>query len=165
MRTYRLPLSCYWFSHSNAHRSLFHAHGVQILTQEDAWAVRLLDTIACLRQLLKTGLTREVYVFGNMQVQPVLAFAKVLCCQQMFRMPYRCALQSGVPERCKRSMQGQWVKGIVDQLELDDHGRVRVVEHKTRRRESLPLQAQQQTAHLQAWCCSCSCCCCCSTSA
>ena len=71
MRTYRLPLSCYWFSHSNAHRSLFHAHGVQILTQEDAWAVRLLDTIACLRQLLKTGLTRDVYVFGNMQVPPM----------------------------------------------------------------------------------------------
>ena len=46
-------------------------------------------------------------------------------------------------------MQGQWVRGIIDQLELDDTGRIRVVEHKTRRKPSLPMFAQQQTAKLQ----------------
>ena len=46
-------------------------------------------------------------------------------------------------------LQGQWVRGIIDQLELDDAGLIRVVEHKTRRKPSLPLLAQQQTAKLQ----------------
>ena len=45
--------------------------------------------------------------------------------------------------------QGQWVRGIIDQLELDESGRIRVVENKTRRRPSLPMLAQQQTAKLQ----------------
>lgn len=47
------------------------------------------------------------------------------------------------------NIQGQWVRGIIDQLELDDAGLIRVIEHKTRRRPSLPLLAQQQTAKLQ----------------
>ena len=34
-------------------------------------------------------------------------------------------------------------------MELDEHGKVRVVEHKTRRAPSLPRAAQQQTAKLQ----------------
>ncbi len=51
---------------------------VEVATREDAWAVRLLDTLACLRQLRKQGLTREVYVFGNIQV-PALVFCFLLC--------------------------------------------------------------------------------------
>ncbi len=41
------------------------------------------------------------------------------------------------------------MRGIIDQLELDDAGQIRVVEHKTRRKPSLPILAQQQTAKLQ----------------
>ena len=46
-------------------------------------------------------------------------------------------------------LQGHWIRGIIDQLELDELGRIRVVEHKTRRHPSLPRAAQQQTAKLQ----------------
>ncbi len=41
------------------------------------------------------------------------------------------------------------MKGIIDELVLDDLGKVRIVEHKTRRSASLPSEAQKQTARLQ----------------
>lgn len=41
---------------------------VQLATPEDAWALRLLACIQCFRQLMKTGMTREVYLFGQLQV-------------------------------------------------------------------------------------------------
>ena len=53
--------------------------------------------------------------------------------------------------RRSRHLQGQWVRGIIDQLELDEMGQIRVVEHKTRRKPSLPMLAQQQTAKLQVF--------------
>jgi hypothetical protein len=54
-------------------------------------------------------------------------------------------------------MQGEWVKGVIDQLETDEAtGQVRVVEHKTRRNGHLPSAAQQETARLQV----CALCCC-----
>ena len=43
---------------------------VELETSEDAWALRLLSCIQCLRQLMKDGLTREVYLFGHLQVTP-----------------------------------------------------------------------------------------------
>lgn len=46
-------------------------------------------------------------------------------------------------------MQGKWLRGIVDQLQLDGSGRVQVVEHKTRARPTLPRASQQQSARLQ----------------
>ena len=46
-------------------------------------------------------------------------------------------------------MQGQWIRGIIDQLELDESGGITVVENKTRRKPSLPMLAQQETAKLQ----------------
>ncbi|DBA69738.1 TPA: hypothetical protein ACH3X2_012468 [Trebouxia sp. C0005] len=84
---------------------------VAVSTVEDEWAVRLVDMMAGLHQLRVEGVTREMYIWGN--------------------------------------VQGQWVRGIIDQLELDDNGQIRVVEHKTRRKPSLPMLAQQQTAKLQ----------------
>lgn len=84
---------------------------VEVTTVEDAWAVRLMDMLSGLHQLQWEGMTRELYIWGN--------------------------------------VQGQWLRGIIDQLELDESGRIRVVENKTRRRPSLPLLAQQQTAKLQ----------------
>ena len=44
---------------------------MQISTREDAWAVRLLNTLRGLHQLLETGLARELYVFGRIQVRAV----------------------------------------------------------------------------------------------
>ena len=61
-------------------------------------------------------------------------------------------LQSHTSEPlCKRTytLQGQWIRGIIDQLELDESGQIRVVENKTRRKPSLPMLAQQETAKLQ----------------
>ena len=66
---------------------------------------------------------------------------------QCFSQPASLITSSTLTGRLK--MQGQWVRGIIDQLELDDTGRIRVVEHKTRRKPSLPMFAQQQTAKLQ----------------
>ncbi len=43
---------------------------VEVATWEDFWAVRLLNSVAALRQLSAEGLTREVYVFGLVQVPP-----------------------------------------------------------------------------------------------
>ena len=46
-------------------------------------------------------------------------------------------------------LQGHWLRGIIDQLELDQSGQIRVVENKTRRKPSLPMLAQQEIAKLQ----------------
>ena len=42
-----------------------------------------------------------------------------------------------------------WVKGIVDELRLDDLGKIIVMEHKSRKNHSLPSEAQKDTARLQ----------------
>ena len=41
---------------------------VEISSPEDAWALKLVDSIMCFRQLMKQGMTREVYMFGQLQV-------------------------------------------------------------------------------------------------
>ena len=41
---------------------------VKPVTAEDAWALRLLSCIQCFRQLMNRGMTREVYLFGQLQV-------------------------------------------------------------------------------------------------
>ena len=41
---------------------------VEPVTVEDAWALRLLSCIQCFRQLMHQGMTREVYLFGQLQV-------------------------------------------------------------------------------------------------
>ena len=41
---------------------------VEIQTREDAWALRLIETIQSLRSLTQKGMAREVYVFGKLQV-------------------------------------------------------------------------------------------------
>lgn len=46
-------------------------------------------------------------------------------------------------------MQGIWIKGIIDELAIDELGRVKIVEHKTRKNSTLPTEAQKQTARLQ----------------
>ena len=43
---------------------------VELETSEDAWALRLQSCIQCFRQLMRDGLTREVYLFGQLQVTP-----------------------------------------------------------------------------------------------
>ena len=43
---------------------------VEMATAEDAWALRLLSCIQCFRQLMRRGMTREVYLFGRLQVTP-----------------------------------------------------------------------------------------------
>jgi RecB family exonuclease len=45
--------------------------------------------------------------------------------------------------------QGRWMRGIIDQIELDADGHALIVEHKTRRNPSLPSHAQKLTAQLQ----------------
>lgn len=60
-------------------------------------------------------------------------------------MPLQCRLKL----RCAFRMQGVWVKGIVDELRLDDLGKIVVVEVKSRRSNSLPSDAQKRTAELQ----------------
>ena len=47
--------------------------------------------------------------------------------------------------------QGQWVHGVVDEVQRDrDTGILTLIEHKTRKRPSLPSAPQQTTARLQA---------------
>ncbi|KAK9867127.1 hypothetical protein WJX84_003384 [Apatococcus fuscideae] len=50
---------------------------------------------------------------------------------------------------CFGLLQGCWVRGIIDQIELDAESRAIVVEHKTRFNPSLPSHAQKRTAKLQ----------------
>lgn len=50
---------------------------------------------------------------------------------------------------CGGVMQGQLMRGIIDQIEVDQEGQAVVVEHKTRRNPSLPGDAQTKTALLQ----------------
>ena len=40
------------------------------------------------------------------------------------------------------TLQGRWVRGIIDQLQVGPDGRLAVVEHKTRSRPTLPRPAQ-----------------------
>lgn len=46
-------------------------------------------------------------------------------------------------------MQGYWVKGVIDELQLDELGKTRIVEQKTRRSSRAPSEAQKDTARLQ----------------
>ncbi len=48
-------------------------------------------------------------------------------------------------------VQGYWVKGVIDELQLDELGKVRIVEQKTRRNSSAPSEAQKDTARLQVF--------------
>ena len=45
---------------------------VELETAEDAWALRMLSCIQCFRQLMRQGMTREVYLFGQLEVTPDL---------------------------------------------------------------------------------------------
>lgn len=51
---------------------------VAISTVEDAWAVRLLDMMTGLQQLQVEGVTREMYIWGNIQVSCGLTRAKTI---------------------------------------------------------------------------------------
>lgn len=47
--------------------------------------------------------------------------------------------------------QGQWVHGVIDEVQRDrDTGILTLIEHKTRKRPSLPSAPQQTTGRLQA---------------
>ena len=41
---------------------------VALSSAEDAWALKLVDSMLCFRQLMNQGMTREVYIFGQLQV-------------------------------------------------------------------------------------------------
>ena len=41
---------------------------MEVTTVEDAWAVRLMDMLTGLHQLQVEGMTREMYIWGNVQV-------------------------------------------------------------------------------------------------
>lgn len=92
-----------------------------------------MDMLTGLHQLQHEGMTREMYIWGNVQARHVCAPAAML-----------------LPVQVTYSLlQGHWLRGIIDQLELDKSGQIRVVENKTRRKPSLPMLAQQETAKLQ----------------
>ena len=52
----------------------------------------------------------------------------------------------------RRGGQGRWVRGIIDQLQLDGAGRLQVVEHKTRASPTLPRAAQARRLMLLGYC-------------
>ena len=75
---------------------------VPIKTREDAWAVRLLNTTRGLQQLLETGLARELFVFGRVQVLPTCPPSLTrpragmsLCSASSPQSPSRSASQEG----------------------------------------------------------------------
>lgn len=41
---------------------------VAVETPEDVWALKLLNTIQGIHQLLSEGMTRELYIFGELEV-------------------------------------------------------------------------------------------------
>ena len=53
------------------------------------------------------------------------------------------------PQRHHVHLQGCLVRGIIDQVAMDDSGAITILEHKTRRTSSLPKDAQRRTARLQ----------------
>ena len=63
---------------------------VEVASREDAWALRLIECIVCLRQLMRKGMTRELYVFGKLQVDdwhhPI---------QQLLKKPKLAFMHSG----------------------------------------------------------------------
>ncbi|KAK9803641.1 hypothetical protein WJX72_007810 [[Myrmecia] bisecta] len=55
-----------------AHHALLEAEvstkvELAVATREDAWAVRLLNMMTCLQQLRVLGLTREMFIFGQLE--------------------------------------------------------------------------------------------------
>lgn len=57
---------------------LLQAVEVAVTTIEDAWAVRLIDMMTSLHQLQIEGTTREMYIWGNVQVREVNARTQYL---------------------------------------------------------------------------------------
>ena len=54
---------------------------IDVTTVEDAWAVRLMDMLSGLHQLQWEGMTREMYIWGNVQARQLWALIpQCQCC-------------------------------------------------------------------------------------
>ena len=54
---------------TSAPSSLLQAVELETQTREDAWGLRFLNVLNCLRQLTQQGLTREVFLWGLIEVR------------------------------------------------------------------------------------------------
>ncbi|KAJ9525140.1 hypothetical protein QJQ45_020674 [Haematococcus lacustris] len=101
---------------------------VEVDSAEDELALQLLNAVAAIRQLVLEGLTRELRMFAK--IRAIMATCAGLC-----------------------APQGQWLVGVIDQLELTEEGKVSMTETKTRRKKEKPPAEQVTTARLQARAC------------
>lgn len=71
--------------HAKLQAEVIQVAEVAVATPEDAWGLKLLNTIQGVHQLLSEGMTRELYIFGSLQVQKTphsgtILRPQLLCC-------------------------------------------------------------------------------------
>ena len=60
------------------HAFAFQTVDIDVTTVEDAWAVRLMDMLTGLHQLQWEGMTREMYIWGNVEARQLCASLQLL---------------------------------------------------------------------------------------
>ena len=60
-------------AHSKLQAELSTLVDIEVETPEDAWGLKLLNTVQGIHQLLSEGMTRELFIFGHLQVRFVRA--------------------------------------------------------------------------------------------
>ena len=60
------------------HAYPFQVVDIDVITVEDAWAVRLMDMLTGLHQLQWEGMTREMFIWGNVQARQLCASVPLL---------------------------------------------------------------------------------------
>ncbi|KAJ9524981.1 hypothetical protein QJQ45_005905 [Haematococcus lacustris] len=120
---------------------------VEVDSAEDELALQLLNAVAAIRQLVLEGLTRELRMFakirasGQLPARLAAATPAASKAPPVAQPPPGLTLQSGPPVLVCRS-QGQWLVGVIDQLELTEEGKVSMTETKTRRKKEKPPAEQ-----------------------
>jgi len=125
---------------------------VEVDSDEDAAAVRLINTAAGLTQLLLSDdrLTREMFVFGWVARQPPSPPQQ----QQQLDGPQQQVNSQQQPDSHHEQQRGVFILGIIDELRLTQHPQrpapeVTVVERKTRQSRAKPGNQQIAQSRLQ----------------
>eukprot|EP00850_Spirogloea_muscicola_P001700 SM000006S19465 [mRNA] locus=s6:897915:900906:+ [translate_table: standard] len=104
---------------------------VKVVTVEDKWAVRLLDTISGLRQLSREGLTRELCVLGVIEGTWMVGIIDELRMVDAQQLQHKHSEASAAHANVKRPL---------------------LVETKTRKQPTPPRAAQMRNNRLQLMC-------------
>ncbi|KXN88879.1 putative exonuclease V, mitochondrial, partial [Leucoagaricus sp. SymC.cos] len=124
---------------------------VEIMSSEERWALRLVNMLACLREMRLEGLTREMPVFGIENGEIIVGIIDELAYQRAsceadggkrLSDPSQTHIESHFPPSDSNS-KSKWALSKLDSFTLQ------IIDTKTRKRPSLPLAEDTLPSRLQ----------------